>query len=110
MECMKLFGLDFSLGLNCKVNLFLLFLLLLLFTFLFTWTHSKPFWKLGLGSLVEFCKFFLPGRFQCFGPQDFSSSFIKLFPVSICPCISSALILGEHMDGGRVGACERLRV
>merc|ERR1719308_649661 len=28
---MKLFGLDFSLGLNCKVNLFLLFLLLLLF-------------------------------------------------------------------------------
>merc|ERR1719317_1896448 len=102
MECMKLFGLDFSLGLNCKVNLFLLFLLLLLLlfffliviffflclfrcfwiTFLFTWTHSKPFWKLGFWPLVEFCKFFLPGRFQCFGPQNFSSSFIKLFPVS----------------------------
>merc|ERR1719320_2325605 len=93
-----LFGLDFSLGLNCKVNLFLLFLLLLLFFFLiviffflclfcsllfafrcfwipllFTWTHSKPFWKLGFWSLVEFCKFFLPCRFQCFGPQNFSS-------------------------------------
>merc|ERR1719290_686624 len=106
---MKLFGLDFSLGLDWKVNLFLLFLLLLLFFFLFcclfftfgcfrisllfTWAHSKPFWKLGLRSLCEFCKLFLPGSFQCFGPQNFSSSFIKLLPISICPCISSSLIL-----------------
>merc|ERR1739845_147468 len=113
---MKLFGLDFSLGLDWKVlkNLFLFFLLLLLFFFLiviffffglfcclfftfgcfrisllFTWAHSKPFWKLGLRSLCEFCKLFLPGSFQCFGPQNFSSSFIKLLPISICPCISS---------------------
>merc|ERR1712226_586819 len=116
MECMKLFGLDFSLGLDWKV-IFLLFLLLLFFFFLiiiffffglfclfftfgcfrisllFTWAHSKPFWKLGLWPLCEFCKFFLPGRFQCFGPQNFSSSFIKLLPISICPCIRSALIL-----------------
>merc|ERR1711970_1078834 len=105
MECMKLFGLDFSLGLEWKVNLFLLFLFLLLFCFLlfafgcfrisllFTWTYSKPFWKLCLRSLCEFCKLFLPGRFQSFSPQNFSSSFIKLLSVSICPCISSALIL-----------------
>merc|ERR1712002_563599 len=117
MECMKLFGLDFSLGMDWKVNLFLLFLFLLLFAFgcfrislLFTWTHSKPFWQLGLRSLCEFCKLFLPVSFQCFSPHNFSSSFIKLLPISICPCISSALILGEHVDCGRVGACEGLRV
>merc|ERR1711997_1179245 len=128
MECMKLFGLDFSLGMDWKMNLLFLLLLLLFFFFFcflccfflafrciwiscfFAGADTKPFWKPGLWSFLEFCKLFLPAGFKGFSSQNFSSAFVQLFPVSISSGVSSAFVLGEHVDGWGVGTGERFWV
>merc|ERR1719370_2354807 len=115
--------------LSWKTHLLLFLLLLLLFflfiifffcifftlwsigvSFLFAGPHSKPFRQSCFGSFLPFSKFVLPCCFQSFRPENFSSTFIELFPVSISSCVSPALILGEHVDWRGVSSSEGFRV
>merc|ERR1712030_52150 len=52
-------------------------------SFLFAGPYSKPFGQSGFGSFLPFSKFVLPCSFQSFRPENFSSAFVELFPVSI---------------------------
>merc|ERR1719147_537023 len=73
MECLKLSGLDFSLGMDRKTKLFLLFLFLLLFFLLCL------FCGLFLPSGVSGSPSFLPGR----TPNHFGSLAFGLFDHSL---------------------------
>merc|ERR1719495_1220350 len=75
-------------------------------SFLFARAYSKPFGKSSFRSFLPFSKFVLPCCFQSFGPENFSTTLIELFPVSICSGVSSTLILGEHVDCWRMSTSE----
>merc|ERR1739844_764911 len=114
--------------LSWKNRLLLFFLLLLLFFFFFIiffffcsifltlWSirvsfffaraYSKPFRQSGFRSFLPFSKFVLPCCFQSFGPENLSTPFIQLFPVSVCSCVSSTLIRGKHVDCWRMSSSE----
>merc|ERR1719495_1187853 len=79
-------------------------------SFLFAGPYSKPFRQSCFRSFLPFSKFVLPCSFQSFRPENFSSTFIELFPVSISSCVSPALIFGEHVDWWGVSSSEGFRV
>merc|ERR1712055_575267 len=79
-------------------------------SFLFTRAYSEPFRQLGFRSFLPFTKFVLPCLFQSFRSENLGTTFIELFPVTICSGVSSALVLGEHMDCWRMSSSEGFRV
>merc|ERR1719153_1279414 len=79
-------------------------------SFLFARAYSKPLRQSGFGSFLPFSKFVLPCCFQSFRPENFSTTFIELFPVSICSGVSPSLILGEHVDCWGMSSSEGFRV
>merc|ERR1719490_16434 len=71
---------------------------------------SAPLGQLRLWSLVPLAKFVLPHTLQPLGSHDLGSALVELLPVTVGPGVSPALVLGEHMDPGRVGTTEGLGV
>merc|ERR1719225_449001 len=72
--------------------------------------HSAPLGKLRLWSLVPLGQLVFPHPLQPLGSHDLSSALVQLLPVAVGPGVRPALVLGEHVDPGGVGATEGLGV
>merc|ERR1719411_650107 len=73
-------------------------------------SDSAPFGQLRLWPLVPLGQFVLPHGLQPLRSDDLGSALVQLLPVTVGPGVSPALVLGEHVDPGRVGTTEGLGV
>merc|ERR1719470_809735 len=93
---------------------FFLSILLTLWCFwvpcLLAWPLSEPLGQFLGWPLLELSLLLLPGGLEPLCPQHLCSSLIQLLPVPVGPGVCPPLVLGEHVDRGRVGASEGLGV
>merc|ERR1719225_425872 len=71
---------------------------------------SAPLGQLGLRSLVPLGQLVLPHALQPLGSHNLGAALVELLPVAVGPGVRPALVLGEHVDRGGVGATEGLGV
>merc|ERR1719474_2052398 len=130
MECRLLHGYDLDFSPNKwwwkfgpALNLFLVLLLgsllssgLLLtlrslrISGLLARSHSEPLGQLLGGALREPGELLLPHRLQPLGADHLGATLVQLLAVAVRPRVRPPLVLGEHVDGGRVLLGEGLRV
>merc|ERR1719350_1161924 len=98
-------------------DLFLLLFLLVVLplgglgvSLLLAWPHSAPLGQLGLGSLGPLSELLLPHGLKPLAADDLGAALVQLLPVAVGPGVRPPLVLGEHVDGGGVGAAEGLGV
>merc|ERR1719463_921882 len=72
--------------------------------------HAAPLGQLGLGPLVPLAQLLLPHRPEPLGADDLGAALVQLLPVAVGSGVRPPLVLGEHVDFGRVGAAEGLGV
>merc|ERR1712214_160489 len=72
--------------------------------------HAAPLGQLGLGPLVPLAQLLLPHRLEPLGADDLGAALVQLLPVAVGSGVRPPLVLGEHVDFGRVGAAEGLGV
>merc|ERR1719187_300614 len=98
------------LGLSRRLGGFLLSLGSLRISSLFAGPHSEPLWQFLGGPLLELVELLLPHGLQPLCPDHLGASLVQLLPVSVGPGVCPPLVLGEHVDGWGVLACEGLGV
>merc|ERR1712227_497574 len=108
--CLFLFLLVILLLFFFSLGLGLLTLRCLWVSLLLAWSHSAPLGQLGLGSLVPLSQLLFPDSLQPLSSDDLGSTLVQLLPVSVCPGVCPPLVLGEHVDGGRMSSTESLRI
>merc|ERR550519_1778008 len=77
---------------------------------LLSWPHSAPLGQFGLGSLGPLPELLFPHGLEPLGADDLGSALVQLLPVAVGPGVRPPLVLGEHVDGGGMGATEGLGV
>merc|ERR1719510_358177 len=55
--------------------------------------HTAPLGQLGLWPLVPLGQFVFPHGLQPLCSHNLGPAFVELLPVSVCPCVSPALVL-----------------
>merc|ERR1719362_1174577 len=79
-------------------------------TGLFAWPLTEPLGQPGLGPLGPLAVLILPHRLEPLGPEHLSASLVQLLPLAVGPGVCPPLVLGEHVNCGRVGSTKGLGI